>query len=323
MAIMDPMREAGYDSRALPDRLRPAARGLGMAVLLVFSLFHPACRAPGSNPAAAKVFDDNGWRTLVIDGRLRASVDTASWESRLKYAAVMNLPMRFFSKPGRILLIGLAGGSIVKNYRKERWVVEAAEPDSGLTGLARRSFGMRADEAAIHESDARQFLHSGPGRYDIILEDVVGMRAVPSHLMTVEFFESVRTHLNEDGIFGIAFESAGWHDELLLSVSSTLREMFSNVVVLPIAEPPNRFGAIVVIASNSPHTDLARDVDRNVDLDPDWRFGARYQETHAWDNQFVPAPQQPMVQTDARNTLERMFETIDDSARHQPPGYLP
>lgn len=319
MVGIDRISSGGINLRTSVSCFRPPKLAIGMLGILLLLTVVPACQKSGM----PRILDDGSGRKLLIDGRLRAYVDTALWESRLKYVAVMNLPMRFFSRPGRMLLIGLGAGSIVKNYTKEHWGVETAEPDTLLTGLARRFFGLKFHEGMIHAIDGRDFLASRPDHYDIILEDLVGTRAVPARLMSTEFFEAVRTHLEPGGIFGISFESAGWHDEALRTVAATIRESFANVSVLPVAEPPNRFGSIVVIASNTAHDDLLRDVDRNADLEPEWRFGPRYQETHAWDNRFLPPPEPQEVQTDARNVLERLFRTLDDSARAQPPDYLP
>jgi hypothetical protein len=141
--------------------------------------------------------------------------------------------------------------------------------------------------------------------------------------MTAEHFGLVRGHLKPGGMFGIALECPGWQGEVVLAVASTLRERFPYVSVLPIAEPPNRFGSIVLIASASRLDSLARDVDRNTELSPEWRFGPGYQETHAWDNRFASEPDPRLVQTDTRNSYGRIFELIDDSARAQPAGYLP
>jgi spermidine synthase len=294
-----------------------------VAAALLFPAFQPACRVPPAGRARMEVVDTEQGRKLFIGGRLRALVDTATWESRLKYVAVMNLPMRFSSKPGTMLLIGLGGGSIARNYGKSGWRVEAVEPDSAIAGIARNSFGLRAENVALHASGGREFLSSHPDRYDVILEDLVALREVPANLVTSEFFASAGLHLNEGGVFGIAFECAGWRDEIVRMVVATLSEKFPEVVVLPIAEPPNRFGTIVVLASTSPHSDLARDVDRNSGLDPEWRFGPGYQETHAWDNRFSLAQEPGLIQSDARNRIEKMFESIDDSSLAQPADYLP
>ena len=291
--------------------------------ILLLSLSQPACRTPRGNPHGIQVLEESGGRKLMIGGRVRAYVDTASLESRLRYVSVMNLPMRFYSAPGSLLLIGAGGGSIARNYLKEGWKVESVEPDSAVARIARSSFGLREDEVKIRVGSAGQFLASQAGAYDLILEDLVGTPVPEGDLLTAGFFKTVRTHSKKGGMFGIALECAGWRDEVVRAVASTLGEAFPNVTVLPIAEPPNRFGSIVVIASERAHDELVREVGRNEGLDPEWRFGPGYQETHAWDNRFVMQPDPLLVQTAEQNRIGRMFETIDDSARAQPPGYLP
>ncbi|HYQ86010.1 MAG TPA: fused MFS/spermidine synthase [Bacteroidota bacterium] len=295
----------------------------GLVGLLFLFAIDPGCRVAQGDPPTIQIQEDEHGRRLVIDHRLKAYADTLTWESNLKYTAVAGLPIHFFSIPGRLLLMGLGAGSIAKAYRKERWSVDAAEPDSGVIAVARRSFGLREEDAVVYQVDPRQFLGSHPDRYDLILEDMVSARSIPPHLMTAEFFGLVGAHLREGGVFGISFECAGWNDPVVASIAATLNARFRSVVVFPIAEPPNRFGAILVVASDAPHEELARDVDRNEGLSPEWRFGPEYQRTHAWDNRFAPDVRRATAQFDTRNTLDRMFRTENDSAGAQPGDYTP
>src|ERR1041385_2383020 len=198
----------------------------------VLSLSQPAWPSPRMKPPVVRVVDDAGGRKLMIGGRVRAYVDTASLESRLRYVSVMNLPMRFYSAPGSLLLLGAGGGSIARNYLKEGWKVESVEPDSAVARIARSTFGLREDEVKIRVGSAGQFLASQAGAYDLILEDLVGTPVPEGDLLTAGFFKTVRTHLKKGGMFGIALECAGWRDEVVRAVASTLGEAFPNVTVL-------------------------------------------------------------------------------------------
>jgi spermidine synthase len=293
------------------------------ALLLSAAFLSPGCRPGPHSSEAVRVLTVDGGRKLLIEGRVRAYADTLTWESRLKYAAVMNIPARFFREPGRMLMICSGAGSIVRNYTKRKWSVDSAEPDSGITELARDSFGLQDGAGKCYAMDGRAFLESHGDRYNVILEDLVGLRAPDPRLVTAEFFRSVRDHLEPGGVFGVSVECAGWRADIVRSIAATLVKEFSKVVVLPIAEPPNRFGSIVLIAVGGEIPGLAQEFDRNAELDPEWRFGPAYQETHAWDNRFEISGEEGAIQNDARNTIAHLFEVVDDSARAQGDGYLP
>lgn len=269
------------------------------------------------------VLDTDEGRKLLINGRLKAVVDTTDWSSHSKYVAVMDLPMHFFITPGKALLIGLCGGSVVKNYTRMKWTIDVVEPESVMITTAYRSFGLEPNDAKIDNTDGRQFLARNQGSYDIILVDAVCLYSTPTHLLTKEFFDLIKTRLNESGIVGVAMESFGWDDIAVKSLCATLSQCFQYVIVLPITEPPNRFGSIVIIASNTKRDDFVRDPERNYDLSPFWRYGPEYQKVHAWDNRFVVDTRGVKVQRDGDNIWEEFFERITDPDRKDSTDYIP
>ncbi len=302
---------------------RPGS-GCTLALLLLsIAILSNGCGPRSHSAGTIRVITVEGGQKLFVDGRLRAYADTSTWESRLKYAAVMNLPMRFFKAPGRALIIGSGAGSLVRNYSKKNWKVDSVEPDSTLTALAGHSFGLRADEGRTFHQSGRAFLETSTERYEVILQDLVGAEAPDPRLVTSEFCGMVKAHLDPGGIFALSFECAGWQAEIVRSIAATLGHELQKVIVLPIAEPPNRFCSIVLVGTAGEFPGLAQELDRNAELDPEWRFGPAYQETHAWDNRFELSAGEGAIQSDAHNTLGRLFKAVDDSARAQGEGYLP
>jgi spermidine synthase len=102
--------------------------------------------------------------------------------------------------------------------------------------VGRRFF--RLDEhprVAAHAMDARQFLrsHAASGeRWDLIFGDAYnGIRAIPAHLTTREFFQLARDCLTEEGVFLMNLISAvrGPRSELLAGMLATVREVFPHV----------------------------------------------------------------------------------------------
>jgi spermidine synthase len=262
-------------------------------------------------------------RTMKVDGRTKACVDTTNWQSELKYVAVMDLPMHCIMIPGRMLLFGLGGGSIARNYRRMSWNVDVVEPDTARLAIAKTSFGFNDPGVRVLNVTGRAYLADTTRRYDIILLDCIGSDDYPEEMMTKEFFALAASRLPAAGIFAIAVESVGWKDEMVRSLAATLGAAFRQVIVLPIAEPPNMFGSIVLMASNTPRNDLLRDPERNLDYSPEWRYGPEYQKAHAWDNHFSILPAGARVQTDEENSWATILATIRAEAAKQPKEYLP
>jgi spermidine synthase len=268
-----------------------------------------------------RVIDIENDRHLVIDGGIHSMADTSTWNSNCHYAAVMNIPKYFFDKPGSMLLIGLGGGSLLKQYSRQRWQVDAVEIDPVVIRTAYEYFGLKRSEGNVIEMDGRQFLSSTDKKYDVILIDAYGSSSIPFHLVTREAFGLISSRLNPGGIAAINVETIGWDDPIVASIGATLRQNFREVLALPMEEPPDQTGNIVLIASNRKLEPL-REPERNVDLDPDWRFGPGYQKVHAWDNRFSPDSLWTEIFTDDLNRVDLRAEAINLAVRKELHGYF-
>jgi len=264
--------------------------------------------------AELRVLDRNGIRHFLIDGGIHSMIDTATGESSHRYTAVMNLPKYFYRKAGTILLVGLGGGTLVKDYVRDGWGVTAVEIDDGVIDLAERYFGLDPHAASIVHADGRQFLMTTEERYNVILLDAFGSSSIPFHLITVEAFRLAAQRLTQNGILAVNLETKGWDDHIVGLVAATLKEVFPHVLALPMAEPPNRLGNLILLASNKPLLPL-REPERNETLDPDWRYGPGYAKVHAWDNQFEPDTRNFIPLTDNLNPVDLRAEEINMIAR--------
>ena len=256
-----------------------------------------------------RVVDADAERHLLIDGGIHSLVDTSLWWSRLEYVAVMDIPRRFFSNPGRVLVMGLGAGSLAKYYWAAEWEVDAVEIDPKVVEVAQRFFGLQAKEATINIDDARKFLKTHPQTYDLILIDVFGSSSIPFHLVTREAFALAALRLREHGVLAMNVAARGWDDVIVRSLAATLKEHFRHVIALPIAEPPNTLGNLVLLARNEPFT-MLQELERPYFL-PDYRFSPQYQRVHAWDNQFEPDITGVPVLTDDRNPVDLWSEQIN------------
>lgn len=261
-----------------------------------------------------RIIDADEIRYLLIDGGIHSAADTNTWISVTHYAAVMDLPKYFFTKPGKALLIGLGGGSLLKQYIIGGWQVDAVEIDPAVIKIAYEYFGLSRDEGNIIEMDGRQFLKTSKEKYDVILLDAFGSSSIPFHLVTVESFKLIADRLTENGILAINIETVGWGDPIISILSATLKTHFNDIMVLPMEEPPDQVGNIVILASNR-KLDILHEPEYNTTLDPEWRYGPGYQKRHAWDNKFMPDTEGVLILTDDLNPIDIMSEKINVEVR--------
>jgi spermidine synthase len=266
--------------------------------------------------AELRVVDTDFGRHLVIDGGIHSIVEVETYQSIFPYVDVMDIPRLFFGRRGSLLLVGLGGGSLAKNYAQAGWEVDAVEIDPLVIDLAYEFFGLDSSEAEVFTMDGRKFLDSGSKLYDLIIVDAFGSSSIPFHLVTRESFGLMKSRLADDGVLALNFESVGWHTILVSSLAATLQTHFSDVWALPMAEPPDRLGNIIMLAANRP-------LDLREAMPPtDDRFSRQYHRNHAWDNRFVPDITNAPILTDDLNPVDLWSEEINRVARRELHDYF-
>jgi len=262
--------------------------------------------------AEIRVLEKNGLRFMLIDGGPHTIVDPVDWVSDYAYIDVLEIAKKFYDTPGKLMLVGLGGGSLVKVFNSDGWHVEAVEIDPVVTQTAYDWFGLEPAEARIHHTDGRQFFIRNDDLFDLVIMDAFGSSSIPFHLVTKEAFGLVKSRLGEGGILAMNLESVGWHDILVHSIAVTLSEQFAHVKILPMEEPPDQFGNIVIMASDRP---LELD-DSEFPL-PTERWTLEYNQMHAWDNSFTVAPGVAPILTDDLNPVDIWSDRINIASRRQ------
>jgi spermidine synthase len=258
-----------------------------------------------------RVVDYEDTRNLIIDGGTHSIVDPGTWESLAPYVRVVDIAKEFFTQSGDMLLVGLGGGSVAKSFSRDGWRVDAVEIDPAVTRMARRYFGLDSTEAEVYEMDARRFLLTHNWTYDVIVMDAFGSTSIPFHLVTTEAFRLIRSRLLPGGVLAMNLEAVGWHDVVIRSIAATARRQFDHVVVLPIVEPPDQLGNVVLLASN-------REIDLDLNLPiPRDRFSPAYDRAHAWDNRFEVPVAGNQVLTDELNPVDVWSDRVNFAARKE------
>jgi spermidine synthase len=156
------------------------------------------------------------------------------------------------------LLMGLGGGTVVKQYRAYfNMNVDVVEIDGKVLDVARQYFDLPEKGVNVHIMDARRYLLGAKKRYDVIGMDVFISEQVQEHLTTTEFFELLKKRLKPDGVLGINVVTVSAESSLMRHLYASLKEHFNYVRVFR-SGPYNFF----VLATDGSNVDeLKRRVD--------------------------------------------------------------
>jgi hypothetical protein len=276
------------------------------AAYLISDRFGDASRqlAAPVNFAELSTADANGRRYFITDERVHTVLDIETTRFRCGYAHVLDLGKRYFDGGGRLLLIGLGGGSVARSYALDGWRIDAVEPDTEITAVARSKLALGKDDARVHATTALNFLVFQHETYDAVVIDAFGSRTVPVEMLTREGLGAVAERITKDGIVMLNLAAVGWKDEIVCAVAATLESHFEHVLALPMAEPPNTLGYVILFASNRP-LEPAEDPPTPFD-----RMTPAYDRFHAWENRFKPDTAEAKVITDRRNPVRGWLAEI-------------
>ncbi len=184
---------------------------------------------------------DEIFRSLQLDTTMEGGQYQNSRELPLGYQRYWEVAKVFCPRMERAAFLG--GGAfgmpeaLLDHYPAAE--VDVIEIDPMVVEVGRRYF--RVDEyPRLHAvaDDARRYLNGTDHRYDLIFGDAYnGVRYVPSHLLTLEFFETVEGRLTDDGVYVMNLISAvrGENSQLFKAVGKTLDAVFEHVYVFSLS----------------------------------------------------------------------------------------
>jgi spermidine synthase len=172
------------------------------------------------------------------------------------YAKMVLSSLMVQDNPGRILIIGLGGGTLVHTYSTlfPQADITIAEIDQAVVDVAKEFFDYQESPLIRSETvDARVFIKRQGLRgekYDLVILDAFNGEYIPEHLMTAEFLEEVKKLLPENGmVVANTFSTS----RLYSAESNTYRQVFGEIFNVRQADTGNR----IIIASMQPLPDRA------------------------------------------------------------------
>ena len=192
-----------------------------------------------------EVVDTYGVRALHFGTSPRQSAQLLSDPQRLElpYVRAMLSPLLFIGNPGRVLLVGLGGGSLAK-FLLEQFPdcqVEAVERRAGVVDIAHGFFGLpHAEGLTVHVADACEFVAKLARRqarlFDLILIDAYDHLGMDASINALDFLGGCAGLLQPQGV--LSMNLWGTHPVALKQSMNLLRTCFpGNTLKLTV---PNR-----------------------------------------------------------------------------------
>lgn len=203
---------------------------------------------------------DTSYNLLLNDNLCQNGYDAATRQSVHPFTYMLHELARCYTpRLSNALCIGMGVGIVPMQFARAGISVDVVEINSAMVPLAGRYFDFDSAAVRLFIDDGRHFLNRCPNRYDTILLDAFIGDSSPSHLMTQEAFQSMRTVLRPGGT--LVVNSFGdlrpGEDYYTCSLYRTLKAVFASVQVHAAAQ----FGNVYFVASDQPQLSFLREPD--------------------------------------------------------------
>lgn len=191
-----------------------------------------------------QVFKINGVNQLRLnEGHAEHSLykkDEYLFEGYWKYYVILG----FLNQGKNVLNLGLAGGTGGRQYMHfiPYAQIDGIEIDPAIVEVAKRYFNL-ADIPGLQvfTTDGRLYLTTTSKHYDQVMIDAWKQPYIPFHLTTQEFFQQVKSHLNDRGIVSINIGSTEPNSPVLLRIENTMKAVFKHVYRVYVKRSLNYF----------------------------------------------------------------------------------
>jgi predicted membrane-bound spermidine synthase len=208
-----------------------------------------------------------------------------------------------------LLVIGLAAGTIARQYTKVYGDIEidGIEIDPGVVEAGEKYFDMNAEmmpNLTVYVQDGRYMLNQLDQRYSVIGVDAYRPPYIPWHLTTIEFFQEVKAHLNDNGVVAINVGRTNTDRRLVDAMTQTLLSVFPSVHAMDV---PVSFNTILVATMQPTSAENLANNLTNLPADADLLL----RDTLNWAvSSLVPTGSSDIIFTDDRAPVETLVDSI-------------
>jgi spermidine synthase len=184
--------------------------------------------------------DGDHKRTILLDSTVEGAQYVHSRRLPSQYQKYWELARMFSPRLETAAFLGGGGfampEALADAYPKAR--IDVIEIDPVVIDVGRRFFRLdqyeKSGQIRAVADDARRWLRVSEQKYDLVVADAFhGIRCIPGHLVTREFFQSVKDRLRDGGVVlvDIGAAVAGPDAVIFQSVLKTLEEVFEHHAV--------------------------------------------------------------------------------------------
>ncbi|MEM7679483.1 MAG: fused MFS/spermidine synthase [Pseudomonadota bacterium] len=177
---------------------------------------------------------------LMLNNSPSSKFDVNGQKGYRKYTYVNRLeewilsPLWSIPKRHDILVIGAGGFTFgYDTYDNEDFHYDFVDIDGNLKDIAEAHILPEplGDNKKFHAMPARAFLSQTDKKYDVIFLDAYfGKFTLPEHLVTVEFFDQIKSHLKDKAVLAANFiTSPNFFDPFSRRLDNTFRSVFPHV----------------------------------------------------------------------------------------------
>jgi spermidine synthase len=166
-------------------------------------------------------------------------------------------------RPSRVAILGLAGGTAARQITAAYGTgvdITGVEIDPAIVDVAHRYFHLNEPNVHVEVQDARYWLATQGGRYDLIAMDAYRQPYIPFHLTTKEFFQLAADHLTPGGTVVVNAGRTASDYRLVDALASTMAAVYPSVFLVDVPS----FSNTMIFGTNQRTT--IEDVEHNLAL---------------------------------------------------------
>jgi len=229
-----------------------------------------------------------------------------TWEMFLAAPFFNPAPMQL-SEVARVGLIGLAGGTIAKQYSEVFGPVpiDGWEIDPEIIRVGREYFDMNEPNLNAIVADGRWGLEHSDELYSVIAIDAYRAPYIPWQLTSIEFFQGVADHLDERGVLAINVGRTAEDRRLIEALTGTIQAVFPSVYLVDV---PGSFNSLIY-ATREP-TKAANLVENLLALEDSGAPTALLEVLIRATKNIRTTPETDIIFTDDRAPVEQLINSI-------------
>jgi len=137
-------------------------------------------------------------RKLLINTIVQTEMNTETKASVSEYVRLLESNLPYFPR-GKALVLGLGGGVVSTMLATKGYSVTGVEFDQRIIDMAKRFFYLDASVTTVCD-DARHYINTAPGKWNVVLFDIFKAEEQPAHVITKQSLDRLKNILDSNAV---------------------------------------------------------------------------------------------------------------------------